>query len=638
MSFQYLTNVPLKDAKEKYIEVLLAHGFGAQEENISVLDACHRVSAKPVYAVICAPHYNASAMDGIAVMAKATFGATETTPVILEKDQYIFLDTGDPLPDNCDAVIMVEDIVELDGDDKGKVKIFHSAVPFQHVRQIGEDICQGEMIIPSFTTITPAAIGSMLAGGVLEVAVLKKPLVGIIPTGDEIVPPSSCPKSGDIMEFNSAIFSSMLQDWGAETKVYPICKDTLSLVTGALETALEECDMVLLNAGSSAGREDFSVQSVRAVGEVVYHGIAIKPGKPAILGHKKDKVILGVPGYPVSGIIVIEEFLKPLLELYTKRKTVEPVYQEASLSRPIVSGVKYQEFIRVRMGHVEGRYIATPLQRGSGVISSFMKADGILALPQGVEGCAVGESVSIRLLQPLSKIQNSLVAIGSHDPLLDELSDMLHVQDESLHMISSHAGSMGGIMAVKRREAHLGGIHLLDETDGSYNTSYVKKYFPQGGVSLIEVTGREQGFMVAKDNPKNITCLEDLYADNISYVNRQKGSGTRILFDYSNKQAGLDPTKIYGYGREELTHTSVAAQIALGSADVGMGIYAAAKMFGLDFIPVCTEQYAFIVPDYALQTPMVQKVLEILQSAAFKEKLLALGGYSVNQPGRVIVC
>ncbi len=632
MSFQYLTNIPLQEAKEKYLATLTAHGFGAGMESISVLDACHRVSAGPVYAAICAPHYNASAMDGIAVLAKNTFGATETTPVILSPDQYIVLDTGDPLPEAFDAVIMVEDIVHLDD---ASVKIFQSAVPFQHVRQIGEDICQGEMIIPSHTPISPAAIGSMLAGGVLQVDVLKKPVVGIIPTGDEIVPPSNNPGTGDIMEFNSAIFSAMLKDWGAEVKVYPICKDKLDVITEALKNALDECDMVLLNAGSSAGREDYSVQSVRNVGEVLFHGIAIKPGKPAILGHRKNQVILGVPGYPVSGIIVIEELLKPLLELFTKAAYAQPSHQEGILARPIVSGVKYEEFVRVRMGHVEGRYIATPLQRGSGVVSSFMKADGILAIPQGVEGCAAGETVSVRLLQPLKKIQNSLVAIGSHDPLLDELSDMLHVQDDALHMISSHAGSMGGIMAMKRREAHFGGIHLLDEEDGSYNVSYVKKYFPQGGISLVEVTGRQQGFMVAKGNPKNIQTIEDLYAEGMRFVNRQKGSGTRILLDYSLKQAGLEGSKIYGYEREEFTHTSVAAQIALGSADVGMGIYAAAKMFGLDFIPVCVEQYDFIVPDYALETVMMQKVLDIVKSEAFKAKLVALGGYIVKNPGRI---
>ncbi len=637
MSFQFLTNIPLEQAKKEYLQCMLDQGLGAQEETIAVMNACGRVNARPVYANICAPHYNASAMDGIAVHAKDTFGATETTPVILKASQYLMLDTGDPIPDTYDAVIMIEDIVHLDNKEhteEGLIKIHAAATPFQHIRQIGEDICLGEMILPSYTTITPAAIGSMLAGGVLEVPVLKKPVIGIIPTGDEIVPPSQNPGPGDIIEFNSSIFSAMLQKWGAETKVYPICKDTFANIKKTTEQALEECDMVLINAGSSAGREDLTVQVVREIGSVLHHGIAIKPGKPAILGYKGPKVILGVPGYPVSGIIVIEELLKPLIEAFTKKNFPKAHSQEATLSRPVVSGVKYQEFIRVRMGYVEGRYIATPLSRGSGVVSSFMKADGILDIPQGVEGYSAGDEIRVNLLQSTHKIKNSLVSIGSHDPLLDELSDMLHLHNEELHMVSSHTGSMGGIMAVKRREAHLAGVHLLDEEDGSYNISYIKKHFPQGGVRLIEVTGREQGFMVAKGNPKNIHSIHDLYKDNIRFVNRQKGSGTRVLFDYVNKQENLDPTSIYGYGREEFTHTSIAAQISLDSADVGMGIYSAAHMFGLDFIPVCTERYDFLIPDYAYETPMVQNVLKILKGNTFKEKLLSMGGYVLENPGK----
>ncbi len=638
MSFQFLTNIPLAQAKQDYLECMQKQGFGAQEEVISVVDSCHRVNANPVYAAISAPHYNASAMDGIAVKAKDTFGATETTPVILQPDQYLVLDTGDPIPDAYDAIIMVEDLVHLDEDDtKGKIKIHAAATPFQHIRQIGEDICLGEMIIPSFTTITPAAIGSMLAGGVLQVSVLKKPLVGIIPTGDEIVPPSNNPGTGDIMEFNSSIFSAMLQDWGAESKVYPICKDTFADIKAATLQALAECDMVLINAGSSAGREDYTVQVVREIGTVLHHGIAIKPGKPAILGYKDAKVILGVPGYPVSGIIVMEELLKPLIAAFTKKHFAKAPIQEAALSRPVISGVKYEEFVRVRMGYVEGRYIASPLSRGAGVVSSFMKADGILTIPQGVEGYAPGDTVAIKLLQPLNKIENSLVAIGSHDPLLDELSDMLHVHNEDLYMVSSHTGSMGGIMAVKRREAHIAGVHLLDENDGSYNISYINKYFPKDSdtkVHLVQVTGREQGFMVAKGNPKNIQSIRDLYTEDVRFINRQKGSGTRVLFDYLNKTENLDPNQIYGYGREEFTHTSIAAQIALGSADVGMGIYSAAKMFDLDFIYVCTERYDFLIPEYAYHTPMVQNVLEILKSEAFKKKLLDMGGYVLESPGK----
>ncbi len=632
MSFNYLTNIPLQEARQNYIETMRKNNFVAKIEIINVIDACNRVCSQPIYANISAPHYNSSAMDGVCVHAKDTFGATETTPIILNKNQYLVLDTGDPIPDEYDAVIMVEDIVHLDNE---LIKIHAAATPFQHVRQIGEDICQGEMIIPSYTTISPSAIGSMLAGGVLEVSVLKKPLIGIIPTGDEIVPPTTTPKTGDIIEFNSSIFTAMLADMGADSKTYPICKDNYEAMKSALNTALSECDIVIINAGSSAGREDFTVSVIKEIGDVLYHGIAIKPGKPAILGYKGHKPILGVPGYPVSGIIVIEEILKPLLQLFTKQKYAEQSLQEATLSRPVISGVKYQEFIRVRMGYVEGRHIATPLNRGSGVVSSFMKADGILDIAQGVEGYAAGDKVNIRLLQPLSKINNSLVTIGSHDPLLDELIDMLHLSDEKLYMISSHTGSMGGVMAVKRREAHLAGVHLLDESDGSYNISYVKKYFPDGGVRLIEGTGREQGFMLATGNPKKIQSVHDLYTDGIRFINRQKGSGTRILFDYVLKNEGLDASKIYGYDREEFTHTSIAAQISLGSGDVGMGIYSAAKMFNLDFIPVCTEQYDFLVPDYAFDSPMVQNLLNILKSESFKQKLSQMGGYVLKNPGRI---
>ena len=632
MQFQYLTNIPLADAKEKYLQTLLESNFKGKKEIVSTQESHGRITYSAVYANISAPHYHASAMDGIAVNSKTTFGATETTPIVLKPTDYIVLDTGDPIPEIYDAVIMVEDLVHLDNDE---IKIFNAAAPWQHIRQIGEDICAGEMILPSQTKITPAAIGSMLAGGVLNVGVIKKPLVGIIPTGDEIIPPSANPQKGEIIEFNSSIFSSMLKDWGADTKTYPICKDIRSEIENTLKDAVDTCDMVLLNAGSSAGREDYSYDVINTIGKVIYHGIAMRPGKPAILGHKDDIPILGVPGYPVSAIIVIEELFKPLIEEYLKASSENFGTQNAILSRPIVSGTKYEEFVRVRMGYVEDRFIASPLNRGAGVVTSFMRADGILQIPQDQEGYDAGTEVNIRLLNPISKLKKSLVAIGSHDPLLDEVIDILHISNNSLYMSSSHAGSMGGIMAIKRKEAHVAGIHLLDELDGSYNKSYIHKFFPNGGVKLIEGVGREQGFLVQKGNPKNIQTIKDLYREDIRYVNRQKGSGTRILFDYLNKQDNLDPTTIYGYNREELTHTSVAAQIASNSADVGMGIYSAAQMFDLDFIKICIETYDLLIPDYAWETEMVQELLEVIKGDEFKERLTKLRGYTLSNPGRI---
>lgn len=633
MGFEYLTNVPLDEARGEYLARLQENGFAGQTEMVSVQNAFGRITARAVYAAICAPHYAASAMDGIAVHAKDTFGATETTPVRLTPQQYMVVDTGDPVPEDCDAVIMVEDIVR--GEDES-VTIYAAAAPWQHIRQIGEDICAGEMILASYMEVTPAAIGAMIAGGVLEIEVIKKPVIGIIPTGDEIVAPCADPKPGDILEFNSSIFSAMVQEWGAEAKTYPIVPDRFDAIREMVARAADECDIVLLNAGSSAGREDYSVSVIRELGDVVYHGIAIKPGKPAILGLRGAVPILGVPGYPVSGIIVIEELLKPLVAEWFHSNTAPVQLATATLTRPVVSGLKYQEFVRVRMGEVGGKLTASPLSRGAGVVSSFMKADGILEVPQGTEGYEAGEEVQVRLLSTPEKLQNTLVVIGSHDPLLDEVADMMHRADPTVFMSSSHVGSMGGIMALRRGEAHAGGCHLLDTETGVYNLSFLKKYFPNGGIRLVRCVGRQQGLMLAKGNPLDIKEFADIAKNGVRYVNRQKGSGTRVLMDYLCEQYAVNVSDIYGYEREELTHTSVAAQIANGSADAGMGIYSAAQLYDLDFLPICIEEYDLIIPDHAWETPVVQQLIATLKSPAFREKMLAMGGYTVDHPGEII--
>ena len=633
MAFEYLTNVDLDKAKQEYILWLEEKGFGHRCETLPVYSACGRVTAKAVYAAISAPHYAASAMDGVAVNAADTFGATETTPLTLPGEKFTVLDTGDPIPEGCDAVIMVEDIVK---NDDGSITIHAAAAPWQHIRQIGEDICAGEMILGAYMPVSPAAIGAMIAGGVLEIQVISAPRVGIIPTGDEIIAPCADPRPGDILEFNSSIFSGMLRGWGAEPVTYPIVPDKYDMIMAAVKKASEECDLVILNAGSSAGREDFSAKVIRELGDVLYHGIAIKPGKPAILGRCGATPVLGVPGYPVSGIIVIEELLKPIIDSWFKTGTESKEFVTAVLTRPVVSGLKYREFVRVRMGYVGSRLTASPLSRGSGVVSSFMKADGIIEVPQGLEGYEAGTEVQVRLLCPREKLENSLVVIGSHDPLLDELGNMLHIADPGLYMNSSHVGSMGGIMALRRGEAHAAGCHLLDTETGIYNKAFVKKYFPKGGVRLIRCVGRQQGLMVAKGNPLNIEKFADIARPGLRYVNRQKGSGTRILTDYLCKKEGLDCDSIYGYEREELTHTSVAVQIASGSADAGMGIYSAAMLYGLDFIPICIEEYDLLIPDHAWDEPQTKALLQVLRSDEFREKLIAMGGYTVEGAGEII--
>jgi putative molybdopterin biosynthesis protein len=454
-----------------------------------------------------------------------------------------------------------------------------------------------------------------------------------------LVLPQSDPQEGNIIEFNTTIFKGMLEDWGCEVIVYPVVRDMPDLVTEAVRKAAAECDFVLLNAGSSAGKKDYSVDAIAEIGEVILHGVAIRPGKPVVLGFaiKDIKVIplVGLPGYPVSAILVMEELVHPALNLILKKNEEKKHRVEATVSRRLTSSLKYLEFIRARVGNVDGKLVAVPLNRGAGVVSSFVKADGIIEVPQDTEGYESGEKVPVKMVRKMEDINKTLVITGSHDPLIDELIDLMRIKSPESQVVSSHVGSLGGMMALKRGESHLGGTHLLDEETGEYNKSYVNRYFPDGGVRLISCVFRSQGLIIAKGNPLGISSVADLVR--VNYVNRQKGSGTRILLDYLLKQKGLESAQIKGYEREEITHTAVAAAVASGTADAGMGILAAAKIYDLGFIPVVQEQYDLLVAEKTLDHPEYLRMLEVMQSEEFAKRLENLGGYQLNNPGNVIL-
>lgn len=622
MKHNYLHNTPVDTAREAYFAHLTENGFAQKTETVSAAASVGRILSQAVYARICSPHYNACAMDGIAVSAADTYGASENFPVHLTARQYTPADTGDPLPDGCDAVVMIEDVTQ---EEDGSVCLFSAVHPWQNVRQVGEDICMGDMIAPSFTEITPSLCGAFLAAGITQVCVLRKPRVAIIPTGDEIVSPTDNPQKGEIIEFNSAIFSAMLAQWQAESAVYPIIKDKKELLGQALTQAAAECDIVLMLAGSSAGRDDYASTVIGELGTVLYHGLAVKPGKPAVLGNIGSVPVAGLPGYPVSAIVIMQEIVKPLLELYYGRKNEDTPTVTAVLGKRVVSSLKYREYVRVTLGRTGDSYTAVPLPRGAGVITSFTKADGILVIEQNCEGLEAGEEVEISLLRPLSQIDRSLIITGSHDPLIDELSDLVNKKGCGFGITSSHVGSMGAITAIRNKQAHLGFVHLLDAQTGTYNTSYIEKYFPNGGVRLIKGVGRVQGLMVKKGNPLQINTFADICKGR--YVNRQPGAGTRILCDYLLAANGMDKSQINGYKNEEYTHTAVAARIAAGNADCGLGIYSAAKMYDLDFIEICIEEYDVLIDEAAYETQSVQTFLQLLGSEEFRNRLLQMGGY-----------
>lgn len=629
----YLSNYELDEALRIYLDKL--GPLSTETEILNTWDANGRVTKKAIFAALSSPHYNSSAMDGIACKSEKTFSASDRNHILLkEGTDYVVVDTGDPIPKEFDCVIMIEDLIKID---ETHVEIYQSVVPWQNIRPLGEDIVENQLIVPSKHKIRAVDIGALIAGGINQVEVYKKPTVGIIPTGTEIVEPGTELKVGDIIDFNSRTFSAQSSDWGGIPRRYDIVKDDYELIKRAVLKANEENDVVLINAGSSAGREDFTSSVISEVGELVIHGVAIKPGKPVMMGVINGKPIIGIPGYPVSAYFVMEEIVKPIIYSFQGLETEAEKIVETTLTRRCMSSLKYHEFVRVKLGYIGDKYVATPLTRGAGATMSLVNADGVLEIDQSIEGIEAGAKVKVRLLSPEDKIKNTLVCIGSHDPIIDIAADIMHSKNKKYFMSSSNVGSTGGLMALKTGETHMAPTHLLDMETGEYNVSYLKKYVPNKKIALVKCVNRIQGFMVKKGNPKNITKFEDLAREDVKFVNRQRGSGTRLLLDYNLNKLSMDPKEINGYFREEFTHLAVAAAVEAGDADTGLGVYSAASLMGLDFIPVCNEEYDLAIPEEYMDSEIIREFIEIIKSKEFKEKLDELGGYEYSNTGRIIL-
>ncbi|MFC1719254.1 molybdopterin biosynthesis protein, partial [Candidatus Poribacteria bacterium] len=587
-------------------------------------------TAEPVFAGVSSPHYHCSAMDGAAVIAEDTFGASTATPVQLGKGQFCIIDTGDPIPAEFNAVIMIEDVREVDAD---TIEIIAAAAPWQYIRMAGEDIVATELILTRGHRIRPIDVAAMLSGGVRVVVVKRKPVVAIIPTGDEIVEPGDDLSQGDIIDSNSYMLEALVSEWGGDPKRLAIVEDDYEKIKAVIREAASESDIVLTSAGSSAGRGDFIPPAIEELGELLVHGISISPGKPTALGIVDGTPVLGLPGYPVSMAMSAESFLKTLLCRMLGIPVNTPRRVSASVVRKVASKLGSEEFVRVKLSHSAERVVATPLARGASVLNSLVRADGIMRIPANLEGISAGETVEVELMRPLAEIQNSVVIIGSHDMTLDVLADEIKIAHPDMSISSAHVGSLGGLMALKRHEAHIAGTHLLDEETGEYNVSYINRLLPDRNITLINLVYRQQGLIVAPGNPKGIDGLADLGSGELTFCNRQRGSGTRILLDYQLKQLGISPEKIAGYEREVYTHMAVASAVATGIADAGLGIYAAAKALGLGFVPIAEERYDLAIPESSLSIPGVDVVLEIINEDRFRKRIQALGGYDTRDTG-----
>jgi len=610
-------------------------------ETIPVIHALGRVTAEPLYARISSPPFHCAAMDGIAVKAESTYGAAEESPKSfrLNKEAF-FINTGNPIPPGMDAVIMIEDIHLIDSE---RVEIREAAYPWQHVRAIGEDVIATEMVLPENHKITPYDLGALLASGHQKIRVKKKPRVLIIPTGSELLEPektdlnqfrfqSEISPSG-IIESNSYVLSGLIIEDGAEPVRHPIIEDDPKKMREVLLSHYERVDLVLMIAGSSAGSEDYTRSIIEEAGEVFVHGISIMPGKPTLIGRFKDRPMIGIPGYPVSAILAYEELVRPLLHRALHLMKPERLKIKAFPTRKIPSKLGTEEFLRVKVGKLGERFFATPLPRGSGMITSLTKADGIIRIPALSEGLNEDEEVVVELLRSSEEILNTVTMVGSHDLTLDILANLLGKFYPPIFFSSHPVGSLGGILAIKNRICHLAGLHLLDPETGEYNFPYIQSYLKGIDVRVIHLIFREQGLIVQRRNPKKIKTLEDLPRKDIRFINRQKGSGTRILLDHTLKTLSLEPREIQGYDKEEYTHMSVASTVASGIADAGLGILSAARAMDLDFIPIAKERYDLVIPSIHFRDEKIQKVIETIRSDEFKKMVLQMGGYDVSRTG-----
>lgn len=582
---------------------------------VPVTGSAGRVTASPIFVRYSVPEVHLAAMDGIAVMSAETRGASEQHPVTLREARRV--NTGNVVPEGFDAVIMIED-VWVDGD---RFVIRKAAAPWQHVRPAGEDIAESEMAVPAGHRIRPHETGALAAYGITDIDALSV-RVGLIPTGSELVPHGTRPAPGQVVESNTVMAASMLEAAGATCTRYPMVKDDLALIRDAIARAVSENEIAIVSAGSSAGTRDFTADAISGLGEVLVHGIATKPGKPAIIGRVGDKPVIGMPGYPLSALTVLREIVLPLLRCYGL-PVPEPVVVPAATTAPLAKEAGSDEFVLCTLGRIGSRWVVSPQSRGAGVQMSAVRANAYLKVPAASEGFEAGEEVPARLMVPMEEAERSLLLTGSHDPVVDYLADLL--QGQGIPLLSTHVGSMGGLLALKKDQCHAAPTHLLSE-DGDYNTEYVRRLLPGEEVVLLRVAGRQQG-IVSREG----LSFSDLPRH--TFINRQRGSGTRMLLDFELKKTNIDPSSIRGYDREATTHTAVALAVKTGEADAGMCVYSSAKALGLPFVPVAQEQYELAIRQEHLADARVAALIATVRSAEFRAILDRLGGYETGETG-----
>jgi len=629
---QFLQLATAEEATEKFWKVIQPAPLG--EEKVSLMESLNRVLSQDVTAKINVPFFDRSNFDGFALQAEDTFGAEETAPLTLslnreilacgvlpesslEKGSATIISTGGVLPRGANAVVMVENTLPCEGG----VKILKPIVPGGGVSFAGSDIGADEVVLRKGDKITSRETGVLAAIGETELWVWRKPKVAVISTGDEIIPPGAPMEVGKVYDSNGVIVANVLREIGCEPVSFGIIPDDEQQLENVLLEALK-LDFVVLSGGTSKGEGDLNYRVIEKLGDpgIIVHGVALKPGKPLCLASVGGTPVAILPGFPTSAIFTFTKFIVPVLRVMAGESVDSDAKIKVRLPMKINSQKGRTEFSMVNLVRSGSGYSAYAMGKGSGSITTFAKADGFIEIPRQTELLEAGQEMTVQLLGKSIRPADVML-IGSQCIGLDYLIGLM--QQAGIHCKFIPVGSMGGVMAVKRGECDIAGTHLMDETSGVYNSHLLNEE-----QQLIKGYRRNQGLLFRQDDPCFSGLLEDfegtmqkIKADAaIRMINRNRGSGTRVLLDQLLK--GDRPA---GFFAEAKSHNAVAATIAQKRADWGMAIRSVAEDLNLGFFPLQDEQYDFVIPKKSLEKPGVRAFLEILDKPATIEGLKQLG-------------
>ncbi len=611
---------------------------------VSILDAAGMVLAEDVRAPIDYPPFDRSTVDGYAVRSLDVAGASEATPIKLKVtgsstigiqpagevgpgDAYQIA-TGAMIPKGADSVVMEEYVVR-----KGnELTVYRATVPGENISQSGSDISAGDVVLRAGTLITAREVAVLAGLGINKVKVFRRPKAVVFSTGSELVTPGVAPlPPGKLYDIDGYVITALLKELGADVEFRGILPDDYQKMREAIEKAVNEADIVITTGSTSAGYGDMIYKVFKDIGaEMLVHGLKTRPGKPTAIAVKGRKILFGLPGFPLSAMMVFHSIVTPVV---LKMRGLEPQRSATTVRARVPfrmnAGKGFMELIPVMLVQGSGGLSAYPIMSGSGSIVGIGLADGYIVAEENREFFDENEEVEVTLFSSELKVPE-LTIIGSNCPGIEVILKVSG-QARSSRIIS--VGSMGGWLAIKRGDADLAGTHLLDDKTLQYNVHVPEIMGLKGEVTIYRGYARRIGLLVRKGNPKNIRGFEDLLRPDVTIVNRNKGSGTRVLLDLKLKELlkGERPEKVVkGYTYEVKTHTAVATAILQGRADTGLSLEAVARMFGLDFIPVGEEIYDFVVRKEREGKSAVRRFLEALASKEFAEVLpRELPGYRV---------